>query len=296
MRRSTLSLLPFLAALALAPLSGCSERVEAKGVLRFTAIPNENTTELAERFAPLARHLSEVLGVPVEYVPTIDYTASVQAFTNGDVQLAWFGGLTGVEARRKVPGSRAIAMGKVDAAYKSYFVASSESGLEPSEEFPLAMAGHTFTFGSRRSTSGRMMPEYYIRKYTGKSPAEFFGSEPGFSGSHDKTAKLVEAGTYDAGALDYKTYDRMVAEGKLDPTRCRIIWTTPPYADYNFTAHPSLEESFGKGFIERLQEALVSLDDPALLDAVNRPEGLVPASNEDFAALESLALELGLVR
>lgn len=277
-------------------LAGCSENVEAQGVLRFTAIPNENTTELAERFAPLARHLSERLGVPVEYVPTIDYTASVQAFTNGDVQLAWFGGLTGVEARRKVPGSRAIAMGKVDAAYKSYFVASAESGIEPSDTFPMALAGHTFTFGSRRSTSGRMMPEYFIRKHTGKTPAEFFGSEPGFSGSHDKTAKLVEAGTYDSGALDFKTYDRMVAEGKLDPARCRIVWTTPPYADYNFTAHPSLEESFGDGFVQRLQDALVSLDDPTLLDAVNRPEGLVPASNEDFSALESLALELGLVR
>ena len=279
--------------------AACStEEVAAtEHTLVFTAIPNENTTELEQKFRPVAAYLAEELGVPVEYKASADYGASVEFFKNGDVQLAWFGGLTGVRARDAVQGARAIAQGAVDPKYHSYFIAHESSGLEPTESFPKALAGKTFTFGSQGSTSGRLMPEYFIRQNTGMAPAEFLaGDQMEFSGSHDKTAKLVEAGTYQAGAMDYKTYDRMVEEGKLDPKKCRVIWQTPDYADYNWTSHPVLDERFGAGFTDKLQAALIKMKDPALLQAVNRPEGLIAASNEDFDGLRDLAIQVGLVR
>ena len=265
-------------------------------VLRFTGIPTNNTTELAEKYKPLGKHLSDALGVPVEYVPSADYGASVEAFKNGDVTLCWFGGLTGVRARAAVPGARVIACGKVDPQFKSYFIANKATGIEKSDDFPMALKGKKFTFGSDSSTSGRLMPEYFIRKFTKQSPKEFFGAEMAFSGAHDKTAALVQAGTFDAGALDYTTYDRLVKEKKIDPDVCRIVWVTPTYTDYHFTAHPSLEETFGKGFTDKLQKALVEIKDPALLSAMDRPDGLIPAKNEDFENLRALAVELKLVR
>jgi len=287
--------LTLLASLALVSLAGCSveSRVQAAPeVLRFTAIPDDNATELKARFAPLAEHLSAELGINVEYVPTVDYAASVNAFKNGEVHLAWFGGLTGVQARAGTPGSRAIAQGKVDPVYKSYFIASAASGLEPCDAFPLAIADKKFTFGSDASTSGRLMPEHFIRQNTGKSPEEFFGAANHFSGSHDKTAELVAAGTFDAGALSYTTYDRLVRENKLDPETCRIIWTTPTYPDYNWTAHPAL----GDELIGKLQSALIGLDDPRLLASVDRQDGLIEATNADFEAIRDLAIELGFLR
>jgi len=263
--------------------------------LRFTAIPDTNATELTAKFRPVAAYLSERLGVPVEYVPTADYGASVEMFRNGDVQLAWFGGLTGVQARNKVAGSRAIAQGGSDPTFKSYFIANAATGFTRSEEFPMEFAGHSFTFGSARSTSGRLMPEYYVRENSGKSPQDFFGMENSFSGSHDKTAELVQAGSFDCGALNFKTYDRMVADGKIDPEVCRIIWVTPTYPDYNWTAHPLLEERYGEGFVDKLQSALVEMKNPQLLLAVDRAEGLIAASNQDFAPIEVLARELGFL-
>jgi len=299
--QNRMKLLSLAAALLGVGLLGtaCSTEDVAAGEhkLVFTAIPNENTTELKLKFDPVATYLSEQLGIPVEYKPAANYEASVEYFKNGDVQLAWFGGLTGVRARDAVAGASAIAQGVVDPRYHSYFVANENSGLQPGKEFPLGLAGKTFTFGSKGSTSGRLMPEYFIRKHAKMAPAEFLaGDQMNFSGAHDATAKAVEAGTYDAGALDYKTYDRMLAEGKLDPARCRIIWQTPDYADYNWTAHPVLEERFGAGFTAKLQTALIAMKDPDLLQAVNRPEGLITASNEDFEGLRQLAIEVGLVR
>jgi len=155
-----------------AGLFGCAEGGEEARILRFTAIPATNTTDLAAKFQPLAMHLAEELGVTVEYVPTQDYAASVEAFINGDVHLAWFGGLTGVRARKAVEGARAIAQGRVDPEYRSYFIAHAAAGIAPGDSFPAALAGKKFTFGSMGSTSGRLMPEHFIRTNTGKSPQE----------------------------------------------------------------------------------------------------------------------------
>lgn len=300
--RRSLLVLP-LALLAAA----CSGSTEAAGsaaqkpaanpaVLRFTGIPNDNTTELKAKYTPLAEYLTKELGVRVEYVPSADYTASVDGFKTGDIQLCWFGGLTGLQARQAVPDARVIACGKIDKQFKSYFVANKSLGLEKSAEFPMALKGKKFTFGSASSTSGRLMPEYFIRKLAGMSPKDFFGSEMMFSGSHDKTAKLVEAGTFDAGAMDFATYDRMVKEKKLDPDLCRIVWVTPDYPDYHFCVHPSVDASFGAGFTEKLQKVLVGIQDPTLLAGMNRPEGLIPATNEDFDTLRTAAVDAGVLR
>ena len=295
MQNATPSLL--LASLAALLAGACSSDVGAAApVLRFSAIPDDDRTELAEKYGAIARYLADELGVAVRYQAASDYQASVDMFKNGDVQLAWFGGLTGCRARAAVDGARAIAQGVVDPQFRSYFIAGAESGLQPCEEFPLALAGHTFTFGEPGSTSGRLMPEHFIRRFTGRTPVEFFGHEMAFSMSHDQTAVQVQNGTFDAGALNYKTYDRMVAEGVIDPRRCRVIWTTPPYPDYSWNAHPELERTFGPGFIDRLQRALVGMSEPGLLAAAQREEGLIPASNEEFAPLVELATELGLMR
>ena len=234
---------------------------DSQATLMFTAIPDHDTTELKAKYDPVAAYLSKELGVPVEYVPSSDYGASVDMFKNGDVHFAWFGGLTGVQARAAVEGARAIVQGDADPNYKSYFIAHKDTGLERGGEFPMKIAEMTFTFGSPKSTSGRLMPEFFIKENTGKTPEEFFKTAPAFSGAHDKTCEQVAAGEIQVGAVNYKTYDGMVADGKIDPEVCRIIWVTPGYADYNLTAHPEIETLFGEGTIDKLQAALVGMKD-----------------------------------
>lgn len=296
-----------LLAVAFAAVAGCdktptaattptaSTRQAGANVLRFSAIPDQNSTELKEKFDALARHLSQSVGVPVQYVPATDYKASVEMFKNGDIQLAWFGGLTGVQARQAVPGSRAIAQGDTDPKFISYFVAHKDAPIQPSGSFPTDLAKLSFTFGPASSTSGRLMPEYYLRKQTGKSPAEFFGREPAFSEGHDKTIELVEAGKVQAGVVNFEVYERRVKEKKTDPTVVRVIWKTPQYPDYNFTAHPDLDKLFGAGFVDRLQAALVAVEDPKLLGAFPRTR-LIAAKNEDYAQTEQVAKELGFLK
>jgi phosphonate transport system substrate-binding protein len=281
--------------LSVCSLNAFAQTKTSGQVLKFTAIPDQNTTELKEKFALLANELSAKLATTVEYVPSRDYQASVEMFKNGDVDFAWFGGLTGVQARAAVSGSQAIAQGSADPKYISYFIANANTGLSLSEKFPLEIAQYSFTFGSASSTSGRLMPEYFIRQQTKKSPEEFFQKPVGFSGSHDKTAELVATGQYQVGALNFKVYDDLVKKGKLDANQVKIIWKTPEYADYNWTSHPQVEVKFGKGFTEKLQTALVSIDKPEVLAAILR-EKLIPAKNEDFDGIVKVATDLNMLR
>lgn len=254
-------------------------------VLRFSAIPDAETTAQAERYRPVADYLATALGIEVEFVPAAGYGASVEKFHNGDIQLGWFGGVTGVQAREGVDGARAIIAGAKDLRFKSYFIANASTGLIESDTFPTELADLTFTFGDSGSTSGCVMPVHFLMEATGKTPDEFFTKKPfGFSGAHDKTAQLVQDGTFQAGVLNFSTYDKLVAAGTIDAGKCLKIWETPSYADYNFTAHPDLEEMFGAGFLDKLQEALAACEDVAALQALDR-EKLVKVDNETFSGI-----------
>ncbi|AZY95483.1 MULTISPECIES: putative selenate ABC transporter substrate-binding protein [Paracoccus] len=265
----------------------------AQETLYFSAIPDEDETRLVERFTAVADYLSEELGVPVEFVPVKSYPAAVTAFRNDQVQLAWFGGLSGVQARLLVDGARAIAQGDEDTSFVSYFIAHTDTGLTESEDFPEAARGMSFTFGAKTSTSGRLMPEYAIRENTGEAPEAFF-DRVGFSGDHSQTLRLVASGAWQVGALNYAVYDQAVADNAPEVETAKVIWKTPPYPDYNWTIRGDVDARWGEGFADKVQAALVGMDDPDLLAAFPR-NAFIPAANEDYAPIEQVARDLDLL-
>ena len=264
-----------------------------QATLYFSAIPDEDETKLVARFSKIARYLETSLGVPVRYVPVKSYPAAVTAFRNGQIQLAWFGGLSGVQARLSTPGAVAIAQGVEDQTFVSYFIAHKSSGLQKSNSFPLASKGMSFTFGAKTSTSGRLMPEYYIRQQTKVDPKQFF-KRVGFSGNHSQTLRLVASGAYQVGALNYSVYDKALSENDPDTKDARLIWKTPPYPDYNWTIRGDVDGTFGVGFIKKVQAALLSMKDPELLAAFPRT-AFIAASNSDYAPILNTAQNIGLI-
>lgn len=282
--------LPALVALAVpvAPAAGTAGKPFV-----FTAIPDEDETRLRQRFTRVAQYLEKKLGTAVRYIPVKSYAAAVAAFKNNQVQMAWFGGLSGVRARLAVPGSRAVAQGYEDRSFVTYFIAHHTTGLREGKDFPRGMAGMTFTFGSKGSTSGRLMPEFHIRKNLGKSPSRAFRTV-GFSGDHSRTLALVQAGTYQVGALNFKVWENEVNAGRVDPSKVRVIWKTPPYPDYQWTVRGGLERRFGAGFVKKVTRALLEMKEPGLLAAFPRT-GFVPASNSDYQPILDAGKAIGLI-
>src|SRR5712691_1350789 len=259
----------------------------------FTAIPDQDETRLVERFTRVAEFLRSKLGVSVKYLPVKSYPAAVTAFTNGQVQLAWFGGFTGVQARRQVPGSEAIAQGAEDVAFKSFIIANTKTGLVPSKEFPKEIAGKSFTFGSRASTSGRLMPEYFIRNAFGRGPDEVF-ARVGFSGDHSRTIQLVQSGAFEVGVLDYSVWELDKKAGKIDPAQVIVIWESPTFPDYQWTVRGDVDKAYGAGFKEKLRAALLAVDDKSILEPFARSK-FIPAKNSDYGPIEEVGKATNLL-
>jgi phosphonate transport system substrate-binding protein len=256
-------------------------------VLYFTAVPDRDEAALLKRFGGLALYLEKKLGIRAYYVPMDSYDAAVNAFVSGKVQLGWFGAYSGVKARHAVAGSEVIAQGEKDRNYKTYFIAHASSGVMPSKNFPYGIQGKTIVFGSPISTSGRLIPEYWIRRQFQKTPKEVF-SRVSFSGDHDSTLDLVQAGVAEIGAMDYTVFEAAQAAGKIDPSKVAVIWETPTFPDTAFILRGDVNRRFGEGFNQKVKQVLVDLDDKEILQAFGRP-GFVPASNEQYEFIEELA-------
>ena len=274
-------------------LASCDGANDSSDKVMFIGgIPDQEAATLNRRFGQVADYLGEELGVKVEYVPSVSYAALVTAFKKSDIHLAWFGGLTGVQAREAAPGAMAIAQRPRDTEFHSVFVAQSDLDIDGLED----LEGKTFTFGSESSTSGHLMPRSFLFQ-AGIDPEEDFQSAPGFSGSHDKTWKLVESGTFQAGALSEAVWEKAVAGNKVDISKVRVIFTTPAYYDYNWTIRGDMDETFGDGFIDRAQAAFLAMgpEQGEVLDLF-QTDSFIASSNESYQAIEDVARKLDIIR
>ena len=273
---------------------------QGERVLRLGAIPDQKPEKLNRLYPLVASELSRQLGVQVKYVPVVDYAAAVTAFRTGDLDLVWFGGLTGVQARLQKPGARVLAQRDIDAQFHSIFIASTKSGIKPffQQSGLTALKDKRFTFGSESSTSGRLMPQLFLQQ-AGVKLTDFAGA-PGFSGSHDATIALVSSGAYDAGVVNAQVWRTSQLDGKAKRSKVIAIWRSPGYPDYHWLAQGNLDARFGKGFTTRLQKAILSWrpSDPEQKTILSLfgAQQFTTAQASDYASIERVGRQIGKIR
>ncbi|MGY1637507.1 putative selenate ABC transporter substrate-binding protein [Geodermatophilus sp. SYSU D00742] len=268
----------------------------AAGPLRIGAIPDQDPEVLQRLHGTVADSVSAALDLDVEYRPVTDYGAAVSLFRTGDLDLVWFGGLTGVQARLQTPGAEPVTQRDIDERFTSVFVVNAAAGPAPSDDLA-ALAPLRFTYGSQTSTSGRLMPAHFLRE-AGVDPQGFPGG-PGFSGSHDATLELVASGSYQAGVLNAQVWRARSEEGAVDPAV--LLYTeTPPYHDYHWLLGPRAAQRVG---VDDLRDRLVdhftglSADDPAdaaVLELFGAGS-FVPTEAAHYDRIEEIGRDLGLI-
>ncbi len=267
-------------------------QAEVPKVLRVSAIPDENPQELLRIYEPFTAYLMDQLGMPVKFVPVVDYAATVVGLAAKKLDLVWYGGFTSVQAVRQTGGNATrLVMRKEDAKFKSVFITRPDTGITKLSD----LKGKTFSFGSVSSTSGHLMPRYFLLK-NGINPDRDFAQKPAFSGAHDATALWVGGGKVDAGALNFMVWEKLVKNGKVDTKNVVVFWTTPPYVDYVWTARSDLDRDLR----DRIVSAFLKLkyDNPEhrkLLD-LHRTKGYIPAKDEDWKGIEEAARAAGLLK
>lgn len=274
-------------------VAACSSGSEAR-TLYIAGIPDQDISVLETRFGKLAEYLSEEIGLDVQYLPSVEYSAVVTGFRQGDIQLAWYGGLTGVQARLAAPGAQALAQREEDAAFHSVFIAQRSLGIKSLED----LKGLRVTFGSESSTSGNLMPRSFLAQ-AGVNPEDDFAAV-NYSGSHDKTWKLVETGSFEAGALNAVVWQKRVEDGSVDTSKVEAFYTTPPYFDYHWVANSNLDHAFGPGTTEDIHNALLDLNaadggiEQEIMEAFDS-QRFILTNNDNYIAIEQVARDLGII-
>jgi len=269
---------------------GLAQAGEPLKELRVSAIPDENPNELMRIYAPFAEYLSRELNIKVTYTNVVDYAATVEALAAKKLDMVWYGGFTFVQARKRTGDAIPLVSREEDLTFHSKFITRPDTGIRALAD----LKGKTFSFGSVSSTSGHLMPRYFLLQ-NGINPERDF-AKFSFSGAHDATVLWVESGKVDAGALNEAVWDKLLQTKKVDTGKVRVFWTTPPFVDYVWAVRGDLD----KGLQERLASALLKLDankpeDKRLLD-LHRTKKYVRVKLEDFKPVEEAAIAAGLLK
>ena len=275
--------------LSVATLFAAAPAAAETKTLRVSAIPDEAPTELLRKFEPLGAYLEKELGMPVTFQPVSDYAGVVEALGAGRLDLAWLGGFTFVQARLRSGDAIPVVQREQDAVFTSTFITA-----DPEVKAHSDLKGKSFAFGSVSSTSGHLMPRYFMQQ--DGIDADSFFSRIAFSGAHDATAAWVESGRVDAGVLNASVWDKLVAEGKVDTDKVRVYQRTPTYFDYNWTVRGDLEPEL----VEDIRQAFLKLnpenpEHKVILD-LQRASRFIETSPENYEGIEQAARAAGLLQ
>ncbi|MBT2301423.1 putative selenate ABC transporter substrate-binding protein [Variovorax paradoxus] len=261
------------------------------GALRVSAIPDEAPTELQRKFKPLGDYLKKETGLDVQFTPVTDYAAVVEGLATNKIDLAWLGGFTFVQAKLRTNGAAVpIVQRAEDEKFTSKFIVPIDSKAKTLAD----LKGGTFAFGSPSSTSGHLMPRYFLL-HAGIDPEKDFKTVA-FSGAHDATVAFVAAGRAGAGVLNASVMDKLIESANPNAAKVRVLATTAPYYDYNWTVRPGLDAATTK----KLADAFLKLDaanpEHKEILALQRASKFIPTKASNYDDIEAAARSAGLLK
>ena len=259
--------------------------------LHVSAIPDEAPTELQRKFKPLGDYLKKKTGMDVQFTPVTDYAAVVEGLATNKIDLAWLGGFTFVQAKLRTNGGAVPIVQRIeDEKFTSKFIVPADSPVKSLAE----LKGRTFAFGSPSSTSGHLMPRFYLLR-AGIDPDKDFKAVA-FSGAHDATVAFVASGRAEGGVLNASVWDKLVEGGNPNAAKVRVLSTTPPYYDYNWTVRPGLDAALTK----KLTDAFLELDpgnpEHKEVMALQRASKFIPTKASNYDGIEAAAKSAGLIK
>ena len=260
-------------------------------VLRVSAIPDEAPTELQRKFTPLGDYLKKETGMDVIFTPVTDYAAVVEGLATNKIDMAWLGGFTFVQARiRRNGGVVPIVQRAEDEVFTSKFIVPIDSTARTLVD----LKGKTFAFGAPSSTSGSLMPRYFLLQ-AGIDPEKDFKTVA-FSGAHDATVAFVAASRAEAGVLNASVWEKLVESKNPNAAKVRVLATTPTFYDYNWTVRPGLDPAVTR----KLTDAFLKLDpaNPAQKDilGLQRASKFIATKSSNYDGIEAAAKSAGLIK
>lgn len=268
-------------------LASCGGGGSSDETLRVGLIPNQNPEEVEAQYQPLEDYLAEEIGRDVEVSVPATYNAVVEALVSGELDMAYFGGLTYVQARQRAdvtPLVTEVNPRTGTTKYHSLIITPTESDISEVEQ----IEGRDFAFGSVSSTSGSLYPSIMLNK-AGIDYRTDLG-EFTYTGGHDTTAQAVANGRVDAGGLEDRIFYDLRDEGVIEEDSVRIVAESEPIEGYPWVVRDDLSGEDK----EALAGAYLNMENPELLDLM-RAESYERVTADDYDYTEKQARALDLI-
>lgn len=264
-----------------------SGQVEKK-ILRVGLIPNQAPDQIKAKYEPFKRYLAEKLGMEVELFVANNYAGVVEAMASGKLDMAYFGGLTYVQAKQRADVHPIVT--EVDSEtkttkYYSLIITPADSPVKK----PADLRGKTFAFGDISSTSGSLYPRIMLDQAGLKVPDDF--ANVVYTGKHDATALAVQNGKVDAGGLEGRILNKLIADGKVDKTKIRILAKSDFIEGYPWVVLDSMDKELER----KIVDAFLTMEDKELLKLM-KAEKFAQVTAEDYKYIEEQAIRLGLLK
>ena len=222
MIKKLLASLAFTGLVALAP-AGAQEMKE----LNFGIISTESSQNLKSDWQPILDDMAKKTGMKINAFFASDYAGVIEGMRFNKVHVAWFGNKSAMEAVDRASGEVFAQMVNADgtAGYYSHLIVHKDSPIKSLDD--LLKNGKSLSFGNGdpNSTSGYLVPSYYVFAKNKIDAKTFFKVSRG--ANHETNALAVANKQIDVATNNSENLEKVKERLPEKFNDIRIIWTSP---------------------------------------------------------------------
>ena len=259
--------------------------------INFGIISTESQANQKPVWEPFIEAMSEEIGIPVNAFYATQYAGVIEGMRAGKVQVAWYGGKSYVEAAKRADAEVFSQVINADGTkgYYSYLITNKDNPIVAQAK---AMGGDkyvvenakdlTFAFNDPNSTSGFLVPSFYVFAKNGVNPKQAF-KRLVFAGNHEATALAVANNQVDVATNNSEAVDRLEKTNPEAREKIEVIWTS--------TLIPSDPIAYRKDLPadlkEKIQEFFYNYQDESVLQPLEW-QGFAPVDDSTWDPIREL--------
>lgn len=201
--------------------------VQAAEELNFGIISTESSQNLKAMWDPFLADMSKQTGVKINAFFAPDYAGIIQGMRFDKVDVAWYGNKSAMEAVDRAGGeifAQTVAANGAQ-GYYSLLVAHKDSSINSVEDMLKNAKSLTFANGDPNSTSGYLVPGYYVFAQNNVDAGKVF--KRSLNGSHEVNALSVANKQVDVGTFNSEGMERLEVTAPDKAAQLKVIWTSP---------------------------------------------------------------------
>lgn len=278
-------------------LSACTSNTDNSNAaikeINFGVLSTESQSNQKPLWEPFAAAMSKEIGIPIKPFYVTQYAAVIEAMRFGKVQAAWVGGKSYIKAAKVADAEAFAQVVSADGTkgYYSHLIANKDNPITAAaiaaggDKYVIQNAANlTFAFNDPNSTSGFLVPSYYIFTKNNVDPKKAF-KRLIFAGNHEACALAVANKQVDVATVSNEALSRLERTNPTARQKIEIIWQSPLIPSDPIVYRRDLPADIKK----KLQNFFYNYKDAKVLEPFEI-SGFVPAEDKNWHTIRELEI------